>query len=66
MGIMVDGVRVDWNQALKKKTDIVTGLTRGIEGLFAKNKVDYLKGHGRFTGKNEITVDLNDGSKKSI
>jgi dihydrolipoamide dehydrogenase len=31
-----------------KKSDIVTSLTKGIEGLLKKNKVDYLKGHARF------------------
>jgi dihydrolipoamide dehydrogenase len=31
-----------------KKSKIVKGLTGGIEGLFKKNKVDYLKGHGKF------------------
>lgn len=39
---------------MKKKGEIVGGLTKGIEGLFAKNKVDYLKGHGKFNSKNEV------------
>jgi len=32
---------------LKKKGDIVGSLTRGVAGLFAKNKVDYVKGWGK-------------------
>jgi dihydrolipoamide dehydrogenase len=36
-------------------------LCGGIEHLFRKNKVDYLKGFGKFKSANEITVDLNDG-----
>jgi len=65
-GIHVDNLRIDWNQTLKKKNTIVTGLTKGIEGLFAKNKIDYLKGLGRFNSANEIAIDLNDGTTKTI
>ena len=54
------------DQTLKKKNTIVTGLTKGIEGLFAKNKIDYLKGLGRFNSANEIAIDLNDGTTKTI
>lgn len=42
------------------------GLTKGIEGLFKKNKVTYVKGHGRFADPNTIEVDLLDGSKQTI
>lgn len=32
---------------LQYKDKAITGLTQGIEGLFKKNKVDYVKGHHR-------------------
>jgi dihydrolipoamide dehydrogenase len=35
---------------MKSKEKAVTGLTGGIEFLFKKNKVDYLKGWGKFNG----------------
>lgn len=47
---------------MTKKEQIVKGLTSGIEGLFAKNKVEYVKGTGKLTGKNSITATLKDGS----
>jgi len=37
----------------KQKEGAVSGLTKGIEGLFKKNKVTYVKGWGQLTGKNE-------------
>ena len=40
---------------------IVKSLTMGIEGLFKKNKVDYVKGYGTLADKNSIKVKLNDG-----
>jgi dihydrolipoamide dehydrogenase len=44
----------------------VTGLTGGIEFLFKKNKVDYVKGWGKFSGENSVAVDLNDGKKDEV
>jgi dihydrolipoamide dehydrogenase len=41
-------------------------LTSGIEHLFKKNKVDYIKGWGKFTSKNEIDVDVTGGSTDKI
>ena len=41
-------------------------MTGGIEHLFKKNKVDYVKGWGKFNGPNLIHVDKNDGSKEEI
>ena len=41
---------------MKRKTDVVAGLTKGIEGLFKKNKVTWLKGHGTISGATEVTV----------
>lgn len=48
MGIEVNGLNINWGQTQKNKENIVTSLTKGIEGLFKKNKVTYLKGLGSF------------------
>lgn len=48
MGIEVSGMNINWGQTQKNKDSIVTSLTKGIEGLFKKNKVTYLKGSGQF------------------
>ena len=42
------------------------GLTKGIEGLFKKNKVIYTKGYGKITGSNTIEVTTNDNKKEVI
>ena len=54
-GIKAD-VKLDLKAMLKQKDDVVVGLTKGIEGLFAKNKVDYIKGHGIVMGRGEVAV----------
>lgn len=66
-GIEIEGtVSMNIKKMLKAKDKSVTGLTMGIEGLFKKNKVTYVKGKGSFTGAKEITVDLLDGGSEKI
>ena len=48
-GVMVDGVRVDVAKMMAQKATAVSGLTKGIEGLFTKTKVKYVKGAGALT-----------------
>ena len=55
-GIKVSGVKLDLAAMMKRKDGVVGDLTKGIEHLFKKNKVAYVKGHGRITGKHEVTV----------
>ena len=58
LGIKVEDVKLDFKQFMKQKDQTVHGLTSGVEHLFKKNNVHYLKGWGRFSGKNEIEIDL--------
>ena len=51
---------------MKSKESAVTGLTGGIEYLFKKNKVDYVKGYGKFNSPNGIDVDMNAGGTESF
>lgn len=37
-------------------------MTGGIAGLFKKNKVEWVKGHGKISGKNQVTALSPDGS----
>merc|ERR1719215_2105296 len=57
---------IDFEKMMKNKDTAVTKLTGGIEGLFKMNKVDYVKGHGKLTGPNSVTVALNDGGEQAI
>lgn len=59
-----ENVTMDVAKMLEQKKTAVTGLTKGIEGLFKKNKVDYLKGFGKLVSKNEIAVA--DDTGKSV
>jgi dihydrolipoamide dehydrogenase len=52
-GISTGEVAIDVKTMVKRKDNIVTQLTGGIKGLFKKNKVTLLSGHGKFTGGGE-------------
>lgn len=65
-GIKLSGVELDLESMMKQKLGAVSGLTKGIEGLFKKNKVNYVKGHGKLTGPQEVTVETSDGGKQVI
>jgi len=51
---------------MASKEKVVTDLTGGIEFLFKKNKVEWIKGAGRFAKKDTIEVALNDGGTRTI
>jgi len=50
-GISVGAPKIDVAKMLARKATIVTQLTQGIAGLFKKNKVTFLAGHGSFIGQ---------------
>ncbi|MEN9880714.1 MAG: dihydrolipoyl dehydrogenase [Pseudomonadota bacterium] len=50
-GITVGAPKIDVAKMIDRKANIVTQLTQGIAGLFKKNKVTFLAGHGSFVGQ---------------
>ncbi|EKX42250.1 hypothetical protein GUITHDRAFT_153631 [Guillardia theta CCMP2712] len=65
-GINVGNVTLDIKTMMSQKESAVDGLTKGIEGLFKKNKVEYAKGYGRFVDATTIEVEGLDGKKTNI
>jgi dihydrolipoamide dehydrogenase len=61
-GINCGEVTFDFNKIMEKKEKVVGSLTKGIEMLFKKNKVDYIKGQGKFKDQNTLLVE-GDGHK---
>jgi dihydrolipoamide dehydrogenase len=55
-GIKVNGATLDLAGMMGRKDKVVTDLTKGVEFLFQKNKVTYLKGAGRFVAANKIAI----------
>jgi dihydrolipoamide dehydrogenase len=55
-GVKTQGVELDLGVMHASRREAVDGLTKGIEFLFKKNKITWLKGHAKFTGKDAIDV----------
>ena len=66
MGVQVAGLSLDLPQMMKQKDEAVDGLTKGVEFLMRKNKVDYIRGAGRFLSANRIEITAPDGAKSTI
>ena len=48
------------------KNESVGALTKGIEFLFKKNKIDWIKGRGQIVGAGQVEVEAADGSKSVL
>ncbi len=55
---------IDMGQVQTRKDRIVTGLTKGVEFLFKKHKIDWIKGTARLTGNGG--VDVFEGDKQTL
>ncbi len=51
---------------MSAKDTSVAGLTKGVEFLFKKNNVEYVKGTGAFADKHTVQVNLIDGGETTL
>jgi len=66
IGINVGEPSLDLSKMMGHKSKSVDGLTKGIEFLFKKNKVTYIKGHASFVDKNTLSVTDNKKNSQKI
>jgi len=57
-------VSIDMAQVQTRKDRVVTGLTKGVEFLFKKNRIDWIKGTARLTGNGG--VDVFEGDRQTL
>ena len=55
-GIEIEGIKLNIENMMSNKNKSVQVLTKGVEFLFKKNKVTYIKGKGVLFSKNDIVV----------
>jgi dihydrolipoamide dehydrogenase len=58
--------KLDLGVMMARKSKVVEDLTKGIEFLFKKNKVDYIKGRGRIDGPGKVSVTEGPDKGKTI
>src|ERR1700752_4021837 len=65
-GVKVGEVGLDLGAMMGRKDKVVTTLTRGVEFLFRKNKVDWLKGKGRIAAPGRLAIADADGAAREV
>ena len=66
MGLMADNPVVDWIKMQNYKTEVIDSNTKGIEFLFKKNKIDWIKGWASIPAAGEVKVGDETHSAKHI
>jgi dihydrolipoamide dehydrogenase len=59
-------VKLNLPNMLSQKDASVTALTKGVEFLFKKNKVDWIKGAGSIAGAGKVVVKAEDGAETTL
>jgi dihydrolipoamide dehydrogenase len=63
-GVTVSDVKLDYGVAVKRSRAVSTQNSKGVEFLFKKNKIAWLKGTGKIVGKNSVSVKADGKEEK--
>jgi dihydrolipoamide dehydrogenase len=64
-GISAGEPQVDYGSVAKRRQQVVDRLTKGLESLVKKNKVEWIGGRGRLQGGKKVAVELREDGKKT-
>jgi dihydrolipoamide dehydrogenase len=63
-GVSVGDVKLDYGVAMKRSRAVSTQNSKGVEFLFKKNKVTWIKGTAKLAGKNAVSVKTAEGKEE--
>jgi dihydrolipoamide dehydrogenase len=63
-GVTVGEVQLDYGVAMKRSRAVSTQNSKGVEFLFKKNKITWIKGTAKITGKNAVSVKADGKDEK--
>lgn len=65
-GLKIEGkFSPDFEKVIKRSRDVAAGMSKGVQFLFKKNKIETIEGHGRVVEKGKVEVEK-DGKKETI
>src|SRR6059058_3753897 len=62
-GVTAGEVKLDYGVAMKRSRGVSTQNSKGVEFLFKKNKITWIKGTAKLTGKKTVSVSQPDGKQ---
>ncbi len=66
-GVAITGeVKADFEAMVKRSRGVAEGMSKGIQFLFKKNKIEVVNGFGKLTGKGTVEVTDADGNKSTV
>ncbi len=65
-GLSVSGVDKDFSAVVKRSRDVASGMSKGVQFLMKKNKIDVISGFGKIKSNKQIDVDGTIYSAKNI
>ncbi len=65
-GISVSGMNIEFDKVIKHSRTVAGRLSKGIEFLFRKNKIETIFGHGKLISAGKVEVQVEDGGTKTI
>ena len=65
-GISADNIKADFNAVIKRSRDVADGMSKGIQFLMKKNKIDVIMGYGKLVTPTKLEVTAADGSKQIV
>jgi dihydrolipoamide dehydrogenase len=65
-GINVGESSMDFGAMIKRSRDVADGMSKGIQFLMKKNKIDVIEGFGKIKAGKKIEVAAADGTKKEV
>ncbi|NUN08725.1 MAG: dihydrolipoyl dehydrogenase [Ignavibacteriaceae bacterium] len=65
-GLKIEGLSFDFSKIIRRSRDISERITKNVEMLVKKNKIDRLRGYGTLTDKNTIEVKTQEGKIECV
>ena len=65
-GINATGVQQDFPAVVKRSRGVADKMSRGVQFLMKKNKIDVVMGYGKIKSKGQVEVTATDGTKKMV
>jgi dihydrolipoamide dehydrogenase len=62
-GISVNDVKHDFNKVIKRSRDVAQGMSKGVNFLMKKNKIDVIMGYGKVLSGKKVEVKSDDSTK---